>query len=131
MPEAVSSPLPDPEPEQPLITPGAEFEGLLLLYGPARIEGRLRGEIVGSVLWVGRSATIDARIEVDELFVSGAIAGSVRVRGRALLRATARVTANLETGSLALEDGSLLEGECRTGAERDGDAGAARGPLLP
>jgi cytoskeletal protein CcmA (bactofilin family) len=123
MPDAASSPRPALEPEQALIAPGAEFEGLLLLYGPARVEGRLRGEIVGSVLWVGRSAALDARIEVDELVVSGAIAGSVRVRGRALLRATARVTANLEARSLALEEGSLLEGECRTGT--------ARGPLLP
>jgi cytoskeletal protein CcmA (bactofilin family) len=131
MPEAAAPPLPAAEPEQALIAPGAEFEGLLLLYGPARIEGRLRGEIVGSVLWVGRAAALDARIEVDELIVSGAIAGSVRVRGRALLRATARVTANLEARSLALEDGSLLEGECRTGTELVDAAGAARGPLLP
>jgi cytoskeletal protein CcmA (bactofilin family) len=120
MPDAASSP--SAEPEHALIAPGAEFDGLLLLYGPARIEGRLRGEIVGSVLWVGRSAAIDARIEVDELFVSGAIAGSVRVRGRALLRASARVTADLEARSLALEDGSLLEGECRTGTAREDGA---------
>ena len=119
MSDAASSPRPPAEPEQALIAPGAEFEGLLLLHGPARVEGRLRGEIVGTTLWVGRSATLDARIEVDELVVSGAIAGSVRVRGRALLRATARVTADLVARSLALEEGSVLDGACRTGAAED------------
>ncbi|TFG93032.1 MAG: polymer-forming cytoskeletal protein [Myxococcales bacterium] len=131
MPDAASPPLPALEPERALIAPGAEFEGLLLLHGPARVEGRLRGEILGTTLWVGRSAALDARIEVDELCVSGAIAGSVRVRGRALLRATARVTADLEARSLALEEGSLLEGECRTGSARDGAGGAVRVPFLP
>ena len=131
MPDAASSPQPTPEPEQALIALGAEFEGLLLLYGPARVDGRVRGEIVGSALWVGRSAAVDARIEVDELCVSGAIAGSVRVRGRALLRASARVTASLEARSLALEEGSLLEGQCRTGPAGDGAGEPAPGPILP
>lgn len=131
MPDTASAPPPALEPERALIGPGAEFEGLLLLHGPARVEGRLRGEILGTTLWVGRSAALDARIEVDELYVSGAIAGSVRVRGRALLRATARVTADLEARSLALEEGSLLEGVCRTGSARDAAGGPARDPVLP
>jgi cytoskeletal protein CcmA (bactofilin family) len=123
MPDAGSSG-PAREPEQALIGPGAEFDGLLLLHGPARIEGRLRGEVIGTTLWVGRSAALDARIEVDELIVAGEIAGSVRVRGRALLRASARVTASLDARSLALEDGSLFEGACRTGEAVDPARGA-------
>jgi len=122
MPETPDTPeraLPPPaagEPERALIGPDAAFDGILLLHGPARLEGRVRGEIVGSSLWVGRSAAVEARVEVDELVVSGAVAGDVRVRGRALLRATARVAASLEAGSLVLEEGSLLEGRCSTGA---------------
>ena len=104
------------EPERALVVPGAEFEGLLRLHGPARVEGRIRGEILGSRLWVGRSAEVDARVEVDELVVSGQLAGSVRVRGRALLRATARVAADLQVGSLVTEEGSLLEGQCTAGS---------------
>jgi len=122
MPDVASPPRPAAEPEKALIAPGAEFEGILLLHGPARVEGRLRGEIVGTTLWVGRSAAIDARIEVDELLVSGSVAGAVRVKGRALLRSTARVSATLEVGSLALEEGSVLEGQCRTGSAEKGRA---------
>jgi cytoskeletal protein CcmA (bactofilin family) len=117
MPEpAPPPPAPGVEPQQALIGPGAEFEGLLMLYGPALLEGRVRGEIVGSSLWLGPSAVVDARVEVDELVVSGRLAGSVCVRGRALLRATARVTANLEARRLVIEEGSLLEGECSAGS---------------
>ena len=120
MSEPGAPPAGDAEPEQALIAAGAEFEGLLCLHGPARVEGRIRGEIIGSSLWVGHSALVDARVEVDELVVSGRLAGSVRVRGRALLRATARVTADLEARSLVLEEGSLLEGECSAGRPTSG-----------
>jgi cytoskeletal protein CcmA (bactofilin family) len=104
------------EPERALIAPGAEFDGILLLHGPARVEGRVRGEIVGSSLWIGPSAAVEARVEVDELVVSGRVAGSVRVKRRAWLRPTARVTASLDAQSLVLEEGSVLEGRCSTGS---------------
>lgn len=129
MPDAESTSRSGAEPAGALIAPGAEFDGILLLHGPARVEGRLRGEIVGTALWIGRGASVDARIEVEELVVSGSVAGSVRVRGRALIRSTARVTASLEVGSLALEEGSLLEGRCRTAAGAGADA--AKSPILP
>jgi cytoskeletal protein CcmA (bactofilin family) len=106
---------PEREPEQPLLGAGAEFEGLLLLHGPARIEGRVRGEILGSSLWIGTAGSVDARVEVDHLVVSGEVAGSIRVRGRIELRPTARVSGDLETQSLVLEEGSFLEGRCVTG----------------
>jgi cytoskeletal protein CcmA (bactofilin family) len=122
MPEPAPSPPPGAEPERALLAPGAEFEGLLRLHGPARVEGRVRGEILGSSLWIGRSAEVDARVEVDELVVSGHLAGSVRVRGRALLRASSRVTADLRVGTLVIEEGSLLEGECAAGLPA-GDSG--------
>ena len=118
------------EPERALIAPGAEFDGLLLLHGPARVEGRVRGEILGTALWIGRSASVDARISVDELCVAGAVTGSLRVRGRTRLRPTARVAADLEVGSLTLEEGSILEGQCSTGRTRD-DAARLRPPAPP
>jgi cytoskeletal protein CcmA (bactofilin family) len=112
------------EPERALLGAGSEFEGLLLLHGPARIEGQVRGEILGTSLWIGPSASVDARVEVDHLVVSGEVAGSVEVRGLALLRATAHVSADLSAESLVLEEGSFLEGRCSTRASRT----AARPP---
>jgi cytoskeletal protein CcmA (bactofilin family) len=116
------------EPDQALLGTGSEFEGLLLLHGPARIEGRVRGEIHGTSLWIGPAASVDARVEVDHLVVSGEVAGSVRVRGRIELRATARVSADLEARSLVLEEGSVHEGRCSTGA---GDPPSAQSEPLP
>jgi len=113
------------EPAAALIAPGAVFEGLLVLRRPARIEGRVRGEIRASSLWIGRSAAIEARLEVDRLVVSGELTGSVRARERIELRSTARVSGSLEAASLVLEEGCRLDGACSTGPGAAGDPDAA------
>ena len=129
--------MPDPiqrdaraEAEQPLLAAGSEFEGLVLLHGPARIEGRVRGEILGSSLWIGPSGSVDARVDVDQLVISGEVTGHVRVSGRVELRATARVSADLAARSLVLEEGSFLEGRCSAGGPEP-SSGPPRSTPLP
>ena len=99
-----------------LIAEGAEFSGLLALDGPARIDGRLRGEVIGpGPLWIGPRADVEARVETDELVVAGVLAGEVRASRRIALAGTARVRGELSTPSFALAEGALLEGRCTAG----------------
>ena len=100
-----------------LIAVGAEFTGLVALSGPARIEGLLRGEVIGSgPLWIGPRANVEARVETDELSVSGTLKGEIRASRRVALGATARVRGELYTPSLSLAEGALMEGRCATGS---------------
>ena len=100
-----------------LLAMGAEFTGLLALAGPARIEGLLRGEVVGpGPLWIGPRANVEARIETDELSISGSLAGEIWVSRRVVLGPTARVRGELHTPSLLLADGAILEGLCAAGS---------------
>ena len=69
-----------------LLAEGTEFSGLLALDGPARIDGQLRGEVIGpGPLWIGPRANVEARVETDELVVAGALAGDVRASRRIAL----------------------------------------------
>jgi cytoskeletal protein CcmA (bactofilin family) len=113
-----------------LLAEGTEFSGLLALDGPARIDGQLRGEVIGSgPLWIGPRASVEARVETDELVVAGALAGDVRASRRIVLAGTARVRGELSTPSLALAEGALLEGRCTAGSPADaGGEGSDSGP---
>lgn len=102
----------------PLLRPGTRFDGLVVLDEPARLEGRVRGRILASgPLWIGESAWVRGHVEADELVVEGRLEGSVTVRSRVELRATARVRAELVAPRLHLAEGCVLEGRCRTGEE--------------
>jgi len=100
-----------------LLAMGAEFTGLLALAGPARIEGLLRGEVVGpGPLWIGPRANVEARIETDEITIWGTLAGEVWVSRRVVLGPAARVRGELHTPSLLLVEGAILEGRCAAGS---------------
>jgi cytoskeletal protein CcmA (bactofilin family) len=99
---------------------GARFEGLIALRAPGRIDGRLNGEVVASgLLWIGRSARVQARVAAPEIIIAGEFDGEAEASGRIELRGTARVRAILETPRLVLAEGSFFEGRCRTHAESE------------
>jgi len=100
-----------------LVAVGAEFSGLVALAGPARVDGLLRGELVGpGPLWIGPRANVEANVETDELIVAGTLKGSIRASRRVALEPTARVRGELLAPSLSLAEGAVLEGHCVSGS---------------
>ena len=100
---------------------GASFRGLVLLRGPARIDGRVEGRVVAwDTLWVGREARLQGPVEADNVVVAGAIEGDVRASGRIALESTARVRGELTAERLVLAEGSFLEGSCQAGDAASG-----------
>ena len=59
----------DANPEVSLtIEAGASFEGVVLLHGAARIDGSVRGEVVGAEwLEIGETAVLEAAVEAARL----------------------------------------------------------------
>jgi cytoskeletal protein CcmA (bactofilin family) len=127
MPEARSE-LAASQTQRPLLGRRTEFRGLVVIHGSARIEGCVHGEIVGAErLEIGEAGAVEARVEADEVVVAGSLQGEVRARRRVELLATARVRGTIETPRLALVEGALFEGHCRTGAGCSSDA--SRSPM--
>jgi cytoskeletal protein CcmA (bactofilin family) len=102
---------------EPIVAPNAEFAGLLHLCGPARIDGRIEGEVIATgMVWVGETGSVRARVEAEEVVVAGELEGEVRASAKIELLATARVTAALYTPRVVLAEGSFFEGRCHTGS---------------
>jgi cytoskeletal protein CcmA (bactofilin family) len=110
-----------------LLRASARFEGLLALRAPCRIDGCVSGEVVASdLLWIGRSARVNARIEAPEIVIEGEFDGEAEASGRIELLQTARVRARLDTPRLVLDEGCFFEGRCRTDAESEERGGSDR-----
>jgi cytoskeletal protein CcmA (bactofilin family) len=122
---------------EPVVAPNAEFEGLVHLRGPARIDGRIDGEVIAAgTVWIGETGRVRARVEAEEVVVAGELEGEVRASSKIELLATARVTAALHTSRLVLAEGSFFEGRCHTASgERpagpEARARAISGPGTP
>jgi len=123
MPERPTDSEVDPTPPC-VLRSGARFEGLVALRAPARIDGCVSGEVVASdLVWIGRSARVNARISAPEIVIAGEFEGEAEAGGRIELLETARVRATLDTRNLVLAEGSFFEGRCRTHPESEPDAG--------
>jgi cytoskeletal protein CcmA (bactofilin family) len=119
----------DPERLEPVLASGAEFCGLLVLHGTARIDGSVRGEVMGAdLLWIGPGASVEACLAAREIVVAGEVKGDLVAEGRIELRPGARVLGDVETARLSMAEGSVLEGACRAGAA---PAGTPEAPSSP
>ena len=122
---------PAPDPAAAIVAQGAEFDGLVLLRGPGRIDGRVRGHVVGSELvWIGETARVEARVDAGDVVVAGQVEGDVRARGCIEVLAGARVRGSLEAPRLRLAEGCVVEGPCHTGPVA-GAEGPCEGPASP
>jgi cytoskeletal protein CcmA (bactofilin family) len=102
------------------IDQGSEFEGKLSFRDTVRIDGRFRGEIASeNTLIVGESGVIEASIRSKTISISGAVDGDVIASQKVVLHKTARVNGNVETPSLVMEDGAVLNGDVKM-ASADG-----------
>ncbi|HEY5656616.1 MAG TPA: polymer-forming cytoskeletal protein [Myxococcota bacterium] len=101
---------------EPVLQAGMEFCGLLVLRGAARIDGRIRGEVIsGGALWIGETGVVEADLEGDSVVVAGRVEGRITASERIELRPTAKVRGSLEAPYLLLAEGSQADGPCRCG----------------
>jgi cytoskeletal protein CcmA (bactofilin family) len=96
------------------IDQGSEFEGKLSFRDTVRIDGTFRGEIASeNTLIVGESGVIDAMIRSNTIAISGTVTGDVHATSKVVLHKTARVEGNIETPSIVIEEGAVVNGQIK------------------
>ena len=91
------------------LTGEANFKAML------RVDGHLSGRISSDsgTLIVGTGGQVDANIEVAIATIHGTVNGDIIAKQRLELGRAARVTGNIQTPSLVIEQGAIFEGSCR------------------
>ncbi len=93
---------------------GVRLEGKLTFSGTVTIDATFQGSIVtDGVLVIGELAKVDAEIACGTVIVEGEVNGNVVASAAVELRATGRLRGDVETPSLVVERGALLDGASR------------------
>jgi len=92
-----------------VITGEASFKSML------RVDGRFSGRIqsTGGALIVGSGGQVDANIEVSVATIHGIVTGDIIASDRIELGRAAKLTGNIQTPSLMIEQGAVFEGSCK------------------
>ncbi len=93
-----------------IISPDLEIVGNMKSDGEIQIDGRVKGDIKGHMLTVGEQGKIDGSTVADTVRIFGTVNGRVEAK-TVHLDKSARVTADITFGTLAIEAGAYFEGK--------------------
>jgi len=105
------------------LTGEANFKGML------RVDGHLSGRVSSQdgTLIVSTGGQVDADVEVSVAQIYGTVIGNVTATKRIELGRVAKVTGDIQTPALVIEQGAVFEGSCRMQQIKDEQAkGEAR-----
>lgn len=104
--------------------------GDLRTAGSLRIEGKLEGSILGAdSVVIGVGASIEGDIHAREVIIGGTVTGDVRGGERVELQQTAIVTGDVQTASVLVQEGGIVNGRVLMGPSPATSAGA-KGPRV-
>jgi cytoskeletal protein CcmA (bactofilin family) len=91
------------------LTGEANFKGML------RVDGGLSGRVSSAdgTLIVSTNGRVDANVEVAVAQIFGTVNGDITASKRIEMGRVAKVTGNIQTPALVIENGAIFEGSCR------------------
>lgn len=119
----VASPSPDPGAQHPgaettsgssaapaTVNRGIKITGEISGHGDFFIDGVFEGKVHLSdgTFTVGPNATVTAEIEAREIIVRGEVIGTLKARERVHISNTGRLTGDMDTRGIMIEDGAIL-----------------------
>ncbi len=108
---ATTTTVDQPESET-IIAPGVKVEGEVASKGNINVEGEVYGSIkTDQHLRVGRGAKIFANIKAQSAFVSGTIAGNIKIKDRLELTDSATIIGDVETKTIIVAEGGTIHGK--------------------
>ena len=101
---------------------GSEMEGSYRCAGTVMMDAKFHGEIVSKdTLVIGEQGVVHGNVQTTTLVVRGEFVGDVIASERVELKATARVTGDIESPVIVMEVGALHDGHCRMAKTKSGE----------
>ena len=102
---------------------GTTVTGELRFSGTLRIDGDFHGSIsTDDALTIGEYAEVHADIRAGHVEIHGRVCGNIEASSRVEIRCTGRVSADIRTPVLVIDDGGSLDGRSQMNDEhRSGD----------
>ncbi|MDJ0512655.1 MAG: polymer-forming cytoskeletal protein [Methyloceanibacter sp.] len=102
------------EKKRSVVAKGAKLTGQLSIDGSVELKGEVEGEVIAASIDVLPGAVVVGPIEAKKIVVNGTVNGAIR-GSSVLLKSRARVTGDIDCGSLVVEKGASIEGRLQRG----------------
>ena len=101
-----------------VLAAGTVLTGKIETASDFRLDGRIDGEVFckGKIV-IGPKGCIKGNITTDNAEILGDVEGTIRVRERLILRATAVIKGDIYIQTLEIEPGAKFNGSCSMGEQ--------------
>ena len=111
-----------------IIGPSVKIEGDFSSKGNVLIAGVVSGKLSTTQnLRVEEKAKISADIEARGAVIAGEVNGNIKIEGHLEILSTAKINGDIKTGSIAIQQGAFLNGNCVMGGGVP--AGSSKEPI--
>lgn len=91
-----------------------EMTGDIKFNDSFRIDGTFKGKILsGNTLIIGEGGNVEADVEVANISVNGVVKGTLKASERIEIYSLGRVSGEIITPKLIIEDGAFFQGSCQ------------------
>ena len=96
-----------------MIGAGTTLKGDITSNGDLRIDGTLKGNIIGSAkVIIGANGVVEGDISGQQADIMGKVAGSIKVKDLLQLKNGSVVEGNISAGKLQVEPSAVFNGQC-------------------
>ena len=97
-----------------IIGAGTVIEGVLKASASMRIEGTVNGDITSEgVVVIANEGVVNGNITAVDVKISGTVEGNLTIVGKTELIANGKLTGDIKTGSLSIDEPAVFQGNCK------------------
>lgn len=97
-----------------VIVEGSKIIGDFMAESNVRIDGEIQGNVSSSSkIVIGQSGVIKGNLICSDADIEGTIEGLLKVEGLLTLRSNAKVTGEITTAKIQIEEGAQFSGQCK------------------
>ncbi|MBU0560402.1 MAG: polymer-forming cytoskeletal protein [Bacteroidetes bacterium] len=99
-----------------ILSSGIKIEGKLYSEGNVRLDGQMVGELtVNGNLTLGDSSNVKGNVKARNVTICGKVEGTVQVADKLILESGSKLTGDLVSKILVIEEGAIFEGNSSMG----------------
>ncbi len=107
-------------PTESIIAPDTKIRGTIIRSSSIRISGHVKGRINSDRLVIlDKGGKIDGMINAPHIIINGELNGNIDSSEHVELRAECRMIGNINTGKIAIAEGSIFHGEIKMTKKKD------------
>lgn len=101
-----------------VIANGTTIKGDITTNGDIKIDGNLEGTIITkSKVIVGEKGVLKGTINASNIEIMGTVTGDMTATNAIILKSTAKITGNIRTNTIVIEQNAQFNGNCKMGKE--------------